>query len=351
MNNSANSTNCHNSTFPGVVAAPVLATSNNHNSSSSAAAAAATTNGHNLGLLNSSQQVGGHKNGVGVSGGGGGAAPSAAKNKSYVPIVSPRNTSLPMPLPVGATPPESVLPHQLPTTAMSHQNVPQSKHNLLNPPLPIPSSSNNHFSPIQSPMAAHVPGLPVIQPPSKNHHTSPLYNNNQAAMAFNSSNPNPRMAAATGPGKVIQQNAGGRQMQPRPIFAEEKTPQPAYPNQPHLSHQSRGVRHPQQVQQPHHQQPQTVSYSNQLQIAGNETQVEVIEARQRKERLPLKDIEDLIHLSGPLTEDAVMKTLHTRFQNDSFYVSGYLTCRWLFPVLIPDLVVPSRRTWVQFYWP
>lgn len=77
-----------------------------------------------------------------------------------------------------------------------------------------------------------------------------------------------------------------------------------------MSNQSRGIR-----------PKQPVAYSNQLPVEG-ETQVEIIEARQRKERLPLKDIEDLIHLSGPLTEDAVMKTLHTRFQNDSFYVSS-----------------------------
>lgn len=33
------------------------------------------------------------------------------------------------------------------------------------------------------------------------------------------------------------------------------------------------------------------------------------------------DLEDLIHLPGPLTEDAVMKCLHARFNNNEFYVS------------------------------
>lgn len=33
------------------------------------------------------------------------------------------------------------------------------------------------------------------------------------------------------------------------------------------------------------------------------------------------ELEDLIHLPGPLTEDAVMKCLHARFNNNDFYVS------------------------------
>ena len=69
----------------------------------------------------------------------------------------------------------------------------------------------------------------------------------------------------------------------------------------------------------------SVSYANQLPVE-TQTHVEIIEHRQRKERLPLKDIDDLIHLSGPLTEDAVMRTLHTRFENDSFYVSVLWFC-------------------------
>lgn len=34
------------------------------------------------------------------------------------------------------------------------------------------------------------------------------------------------------------------------------------------------------------------------------------------------DIEDLIHLQGPLTEDAVMKCLQARFNASHFYVSN-----------------------------
>lgn len=37
--------------------------------------------------------------------------------------------------------------------------------------------------------------------------------------------------------------------------------------------------------------------------------------------LPPKEMEDLIHLSGPLTEDAVMKTMQARFENGKYFVS------------------------------
>ena len=33
------------------------------------------------------------------------------------------------------------------------------------------------------------------------------------------------------------------------------------------------------------------------------------------------DMEDLINLSGPLTEDAVMKTLQSRFNDKNYFVS------------------------------
>lgn len=39
-----------------------------------------------------------------------------------------------------------------------------------------------------------------------------------------------------------------------------------------------------------------------------------------KRALP-KDMEDLIHLPGPLTEDAVMRTLQARFQDGKHFVS------------------------------
>lgn len=38
-------------------------------------------------------------------------------------------------------------------------------------------------------------------------------------------------------------------------------------------------------------------------------------------KLECQDIEDLIHISGPLTEDAVMKTLQSRFNEKKYYVS------------------------------
>lgn len=36
------------------------------------------------------------------------------------------------------------------------------------------------------------------------------------------------------------------------------------------------------------------------------------------------EMEDLIHLTGPLTEDAVMKTLQARFLEKKFFVSKIL---------------------------
>lgn len=37
-----------------------------------------------------------------------------------------------------------------------------------------------------------------------------------------------------------------------------------------------------------------------------------------------KDMEDLIHLQGPLTEDAVMRTLQARFNERKYFVSKQL---------------------------
>lgn len=34
-----------------------------------------------------------------------------------------------------------------------------------------------------------------------------------------------------------------------------------------------------------------------------------------------KDMDDLIHLQGPLTEDAVMRTLQARFNDEKYFVS------------------------------
>lgn len=36
------------------------------------------------------------------------------------------------------------------------------------------------------------------------------------------------------------------------------------------------------------------------------------------------DVEDLIHLRGPLTEDAVVRALQARFYHNKFYVSHSL---------------------------
>lgn len=36
------------------------------------------------------------------------------------------------------------------------------------------------------------------------------------------------------------------------------------------------------------------------------------------------DMEDLIHLPGPLTEDAVMRTLQSRFNDNKYFVSTFV---------------------------
>lgn len=44
----------------------------------------------------------------------------------------------------------------------------------------------------------------------------------------------------------------------------------------------------------------------------------------RKEDCSLQSqVEDLVHLKGPLTEDAIVGALHTRFGNREYLVSGY----------------------------
>lgn len=62
----------------------------------------------------------------------------------------------------------------------------------------------------------------------------------------------------------------------------------------------------------------------------NETTTEIISIKPRiitpkytatsKNILP-KDMDDLIHLQGPLTEDAVMRILHARFEDGKYFVS------------------------------
>jgi hypothetical protein len=41
----------------------------------------------------------------------------------------------------------------------------------------------------------------------------------------------------------------------------------------------------------------------------------------RKEDSPSSLVEDLVHLKGPLTEEAIVSALHTRFGNREFLVS------------------------------
>lgn len=184
---------------------------------------------------------------------------------------------------------------------MTNVNMAQKHHNMMNPPLPIPSTANNHFSPIQS-------GLPII-------HNGGQLNGHPQSMGFNSLN---SRIAQRAPQKIpTNQGLGGGQptIPLKSIFPEEiHKPTPAHSA---AVNQTQAAINGNQSSRTVRPKP---AYSNQLPVEG-ETQVEIIEHRQRKDKLPLKDIDDLIHLSGPLTEDAVMKTLLTRFQNDSFYVS------------------------------
>lgn len=43
-----------------------------------------------------------------------------------------------------------------------------------------------------------------------------------------------------------------------------------------------------------------------------------------------KDMDDLIHLQGPLTEDAVMRTLQARFNEGKYFVSKTINFQPLF---------------------
>lgn len=47
-------------------------------------------------------------------------------------------------------------------------------------------------------------------------------------------------------------------------------------------------------------------------------------------KAPPKEMEDLIHLSGPLTEDAVMRTIQARFENGKYFVSILIQLIFLF---------------------
>lgn len=48
-----------------------------------------------------------------------------------------------------------------------------------------------------------------------------------------------------------------------------------------------------------------------------------LQNQQQQSKLPPKEMEDLIHLPGPLTEDAVMRTLQARFNDGKHFVSTY----------------------------
>ena len=41
-------------------------------------------------------------------------------------------------------------------------------------------------------------------------------------------------------------------------------------------------------------------------------------------RSSLSNVDDLIHLAGPLTEDAVLKTLQARYYQDEFFVNLFI---------------------------
>lgn len=48
-----------------------------------------------------------------------------------------------------------------------------------------------------------------------------------------------------------------------------------------------------------------------------------------------KDMEDLIHLPGPLTEDAVMRTLQARFADGKYFVSEQRLIYFYYTELLP----------------
>ena len=62
--------------------------------------------------------------------------------------------------------------------------------------------------------------------------------------------------------------------------------------------------------QKHHQQEQLQQHNN------NELKSSMVK------QINNKTLEDLIHLSGPLTEDAVLKCLQARFASTQYHVSS-----------------------------
>ena len=57
-------------------------------------------------------------------------------------------------------------------------------------------------------------------------------------------------------------------------------------------------------------------------VYGTPTPSASIDVR-KEESLP-SQVEDLVHLKGPITEEAIVSALHTRFGNREFLVSAFL---------------------------
>jgi hypothetical protein len=54
--------------------------------------------------------------------------------------------------------------------------------------------------------------------------------------------------------------------------------------------------------------------------------------------MKISEMEDLIYLTGPLTEDAVMKSLQARFNEKKFFVSSFLLLFYSFLAHFSDVL-------------
>lgn len=74
------------------------------------------------------------------------------------------------------------------------------------------------------------------------------------------------------------------------------------------------------LQQYQHQLPAGNKYSSQQQ-QGTNNQTSNTNNNSNNHNNNLAEVHDLIHLPGPLTEDALLRTLYQRFYNKSYFVS------------------------------
>ncbi|XP_046398448.1 unconventional myosin-Ia [Ischnura elegans] len=175
-----------------------------------------------------------------------------------------------------------------------HVSQPNGAPAAPNAPAP-PGHHHHHQHPGGAAAAQHHGGTPLHQPHQIVHH---------AAIGIhlaNADDPKSRLHLSGGGGGV---RGGGPLMgRPSPAMAPTSPPGGTGPLASHLHHQGQHCAAPNAGGQ---------------RLSANAAQPSVSTA----------DIEDLIHLPGPLTEDAVIRCLHSRFLASQFYtnVGPILVC-------------------------